>query len=48
MDRLVDEPTIRNVYLGDRHTHWMAPGVPHDGFLGDFLMWNKGIAVSAM
>jgi acyl-CoA reductase-like NAD-dependent aldehyde dehydrogenase len=46
--RLVDEPTIRNVYLGDRHTHWMASGVPHDGFLGDFLMWNKGIAVSTM
>jgi acyl-CoA reductase-like NAD-dependent aldehyde dehydrogenase len=44
--RLVDEPTIRNVYLGDRHTHWMAYGVPHDGFLGDFLMWNKGIAGS--
>lgn len=42
--RLVDEPTIRNVYLGDRHTHWMASGVPHDGFLGDFLMWSKGIA----
>ena len=46
--RLVDEPTIRNVYLGDRHTHWMASGVPHDGFLGDFLMWNKGIATSTM
>jgi acyl-CoA reductase-like NAD-dependent aldehyde dehydrogenase len=44
--RLVDEPTIRNVYLGDRPTHWMAFGVPHDGFLGDFLMWNKGIATS--
>jgi acyl-CoA reductase-like NAD-dependent aldehyde dehydrogenase len=46
--RLVDEPTIRNVYLGDRHTHWMASGVPHDGFLGDFLMWNKGIAIPTM
>ncbi len=46
--RLVDEPTIRNVYLGDRHTYWMATGVPHDGFLGDFLMWSKGIATSTM
>ncbi|MBF6355870.1 aldehyde dehydrogenase [Nocardia higoensis] len=46
LGRLVDEPTIRNVYLGDRHTHWMASGVPHDGFLGDFLMWNKGIVTS--
>ncbi|MFC9876178.1 aldehyde dehydrogenase family protein [Nocardia salmonicida] len=46
--RLVDEPTIRNVYLGDRRTHWMAYGVPHDGFVGDFLMWNKGIATPMM
>jgi len=43
--RLVDEPTIRNVYVGARRTHWMASGVPHDGFLGDFLMGNKGVAV---
>lgn len=48
VDALIDEPTIRNVYRGDRHTHWMAAGVPHDGFLGDFLMWNKGVAVSTM
>ncbi|MGX1776778.1 aldehyde dehydrogenase family protein [Nocardia brasiliensis] len=48
VSRLVDEPTIRNVYVGERHTHWMASGVPHDGFLGDFLMWNKGIATSTM
>ncbi|WP_054811749.1 aldehyde dehydrogenase family protein [Nocardia arizonensis] len=48
VDELIDEPTIRNVYRGDRHTHWMASGVPHDGFLGDFLMWNKGVAVSTM
>lgn len=46
VDQLVDEPTIRNVYLGNRHTHWMAAGVPHDGFLGEFLMWSKGIATS--
>lgn len=48
VDRLVDEPTIRNVYLGDRRTHWMGSGVPHDGFLGDFLMWSKGMAASAV
>lgn len=46
VSRLVDEPSIRNVYIGDRHTHWMSFGVPHDGFLGDFLMWNKGVATS--
>jgi acyl-CoA reductase-like NAD-dependent aldehyde dehydrogenase len=41
--RLLDEPTISNVYVGDRHTFWMASGVPHDGYLGDFLMRTKGV-----
>jgi len=43
VDRLLDEPTISNVYVGDQHTFWMASGVPHDGYLGDFLMRNKGV-----
>jgi acyl-CoA reductase-like NAD-dependent aldehyde dehydrogenase len=43
VDRLMDEPTIRNVYLGDRPTYWIAPGVPHDGYLADFLMRNKAV-----
>jgi len=43
IDRLMDEPTIRNVYLGDRPTYWIAPGVPHDGYLADFLMRNKAV-----
>jgi acyl-CoA reductase-like NAD-dependent aldehyde dehydrogenase len=41
LDDLVNEPTITNVYSGHR-TYYMAPGIPHDGYLADFLMRNKG------
>ncbi|WP_105971080.1 aldehyde dehydrogenase family protein [Streptomyces geranii] len=41
VDRLVGEPSIANVYLGDRPTHWLAPGVPHDDYLESFLMRTK-------
>lgn len=41
-ERLLDEPSIRNVYLGPHSTLWSAPGVPHDGYLADFLMESKG------
>ncbi|WEH12391.1 aldehyde dehydrogenase family protein [Streptomyces sp. VNUA24] len=43
IDELVDEPTIGNVHVGDRPTHWMAPGVPHDGHLAEFLMRSKAV-----
>lgn len=43
LDELLTEPTIRNLYIGDHPTYWMAPGVPHDGFLGEFLMRSKGV-----
>lgn len=43
LDELLTEPTIRNLYIGDHPTHWMAPGVPHDGFLGEFLMRSKAV-----
>ncbi len=42
IDRLVDEPTITNVYSGHRPTYFMRPGIPHDGYPADFLMRNKG------
>ncbi|MFF7843839.1 aldehyde dehydrogenase family protein [Streptomyces ossamyceticus] len=47
IERLIAEPSIRNIHLGDRPTHWMAPGVPHDGHLAEFLMRSKGIVRSA-
>lgn len=44
VDRLLAEPTIGNVYCGRRPTYYTAPGIPHDGFLADALMRNKGFA----
>jgi acyl-CoA reductase-like NAD-dependent aldehyde dehydrogenase len=43
VDRLVDDPSIRNVYLGDHPTYWMRPDIPHDGYLGEFLMRTKAV-----
>lgn len=43
LDALLAEPTIRNLYIGDHPTYWMTPGVPHDGFLGEFLMRSKAV-----
>jgi acyl-CoA reductase-like NAD-dependent aldehyde dehydrogenase len=42
VDALADEPSITNLYVGDAPTTWLRPGVPHDGFLGEFLMRTKG------
>ncbi|MGH3825017.1 MAG: aldehyde dehydrogenase family protein [Pseudonocardiaceae bacterium] len=43
VERLVEDPTIRNVYVGDHPTYWMRPGVPHDGYLAEFLMRTKAV-----
>lgn len=43
IDALVEDPTISNVHLGDHPTHWMDRGVPHDGYLGEFLMRTKTV-----
>jgi acyl-CoA reductase-like NAD-dependent aldehyde dehydrogenase len=42
VDELVNEPTVTNVYTGRHATHHTAPHIPHEGFLADFLMRNKG------
>ncbi len=42
IDALVAEPTVVNVFSGPLPTHHTAAGLPHDGFLPDFLMRNKG------
>jgi acyl-CoA reductase-like NAD-dependent aldehyde dehydrogenase len=42
IDDLLGEPTIANVYRGHHPTYYAAPEIPHDGFLADFLMRNKG------
>lgn len=43
VEELVGEPTIRNVHLGDLRTPRVAPHLPHDGFLGEFLMTSKSV-----
>ncbi len=42
VDELVNDPTVTNVYRGRHATHSSAPHIPHEGFLADFLMRNKG------
>jgi acyl-CoA reductase-like NAD-dependent aldehyde dehydrogenase len=42
IDDLVNEPTVTNVYSGAFPTYLTAPHIPHDGYLADFLMQNKG------
>jgi acyl-CoA reductase-like NAD-dependent aldehyde dehydrogenase len=42
IDDLLAEPTITNVYSGHHPTYYAAPEIPHDGFLADALMRNKG------
>ncbi|MGW0710930.1 aldehyde dehydrogenase family protein [Streptomyces sp. NPDC002643] len=41
VDRLMSEPSIANVYLGDHPTHWLPAGIPHDDYLETFLMRTK-------
>jgi acyl-CoA reductase-like NAD-dependent aldehyde dehydrogenase len=42
IDDLLAEPTVTNVYRGHHPTYFHAPEIPHDGFLADVLMRNKG------
>jgi acyl-CoA reductase-like NAD-dependent aldehyde dehydrogenase len=42
IDDLLAEPTVTNVYCGPHPTFYAAPEIPHDGFLADALMRNKG------
>ncbi|ATE56068.1 aldehyde dehydrogenase family protein [Actinosynnema pretiosum] len=44
VDDLVDEPSVRNVYDLARPTWWLPPGVPHDGYLAEFLMRSTAVA----
>ena len=43
VDALVADPTIRNVYVGDHPTWLLEPGLPHDGYLAEFLMEAKAV-----
>jgi acyl-CoA reductase-like NAD-dependent aldehyde dehydrogenase len=41
--RLIDEPTISNVYVGNQPTVQPGPGMPHDSYFSDFLMRAKSV-----
>ena len=43
LDDLLADPTISNLYIGDHPTYWIEPGIPHDGYLADFLMRTKAV-----
>ncbi|WP_205776017.1 aldehyde dehydrogenase family protein [Micromonospora tulbaghiae] len=45
IDAMVAEPTIDKVHVGDHPTTWTRPGMPHEGYLGDFLMRSKAVIV---
>lgn len=45
VDTLIDDASVRNVYVGDVPTHWMRLGLPHDGYLGEFLMESKTVNI---
>jgi acyl-CoA reductase-like NAD-dependent aldehyde dehydrogenase len=47
IEDLVAEPSIANIYIGDRPTCWQGWGLPHDGYLGEFLMHSKTVARGA-
>ena len=42
IDLALAEPSVVNVYVGRVSTVHSAPHIPHEGFLADFLMRNKG------
>ncbi|RJQ81231.1 aldehyde dehydrogenase family protein [Pseudonocardiaceae bacterium YIM PH 21723] len=43
VNQLITAPGIGNVYLGQHPTYWTKPGLPHDGYLADFLMRTKSV-----
>jgi acyl-CoA reductase-like NAD-dependent aldehyde dehydrogenase len=43
LDALLADSTIKNLYIGNHPTHWMSPGIPHDAYLGEFLMRTKAV-----
>lgn len=43
LDDLLADPTIKNLYIGDHPTYSMAPGIPHDAYLGELLMRTKAV-----
>lgn len=47
INKVLADTSIANVYIGNISTTWMNFQVPHDGYLADFLMCNRGVRVEA-
>lgn len=47
ISKVLADASIANVYIGNIPTTWMDFQVPHNGYLADFLMCNRGIRVKA-
>ncbi|MFB7230292.1 aldehyde dehydrogenase family protein [Streptomyces fimicarius] len=45
IEALVAEPSINKIHIGDHPTTWTRPGLPHEGYLGAFLMQTKAVIV---
>jgi len=45
IDRVLGDASIASVFIGAIPTTRMAPRVPHDGYLTDFLMRNRAICI---
>jgi hypothetical protein len=43
--KLARDASIANIYVGKIPTTWMDFRIPHDGYLADFLMCNRGIRI---
>ncbi len=43
INKVLADASIANVYIGNIPTSWMDFRVPHDGYLADFLMCNRGV-----
>lgn len=43
VERLLREPSIAGVYVGDEATLRLEPGLPQDGYLSEFLMRTKAV-----
>jgi acyl-CoA reductase-like NAD-dependent aldehyde dehydrogenase len=43
LSSLAEDGTIGNLHIGDRPTHEMRPGLPHEGHLAEFLMRSKTV-----
>ena len=47
ISKVLADASISNIYIGNIPTAWMDFRMPHDGYLADFLMCNRGVRVES-